>query len=154
MPVPKSLKQKKPYVKLDSFETRKQINQINLIKSDYSSLYNPIYNDLNGKDIFANCDTRTILRDLGLNQLDTNSNSPYLFGNVTCKHKFCGTHLFKHAPTSLKRHEQICHTRVKGVRLWKCSFYSECKFGISEDLLLTYNEWNMRKGNLKVFLSY
>jgi hypothetical protein len=48
--------------------------------------------------------------------------------------------------SAYRMHNQICHTKVKGVKVWKCPFYEICKFGVSNDLLKNYGEWNLISG--------
>jgi hypothetical protein len=50
----------------DDFVKRKEVKTIPFIECDLSSLYDPIYNDLSGKEILGNCDDKTILKKLGL----------------------------------------------------------------------------------------
>ena len=41
-----------------NFVTRKEINKIENNVCDLSSLYDPSYNDLSGKEILVNCDEK------------------------------------------------------------------------------------------------
>jgi hypothetical protein len=115
---------------IDDFVTRNELNKkIEYTECDFSSLYDPSFNDLSGKEILGNCDSKTILKKLGLKYTNFKPQS-----NISiCKHRLCSYNTYTRA--SLKRHMEICHTKIKGFRLWKCPHYNKCNFGISGDLL-------------------
>ena len=108
---------------IGNFIKRKELKTKEYTECDLSSLYDPSYNDLNGKEILGNCDDKAILKKLGLKY--TNAS--------LCKQPLCSYNTYRHA--SLKLHEEICHTKIKDFKLWKCPHYSKCNFGFSEDLL-------------------
>ncbi len=112
-----------------NFVTRKEINKIGNTECDLSSLYDPSYNDLSGKEIFGNCDEKPIMNKLGLRYINFNTHNFF----TIFKHRQCSYNTY--GLKSLKLHEEISHTKIEGFRLWKCPHYYKCKFGISEELL-------------------
>jgi hypothetical protein len=94
----------------DDFEKRKELKIIEHTEFDLSSLYDPSYNDLNGKAILGNCDDKTILKKLGLKYTNFKRQAMFI-----CKHRLCSYNSYRHA--SLKLHEEICHTKIKGFNL-------------------------------------
>jgi hypothetical protein len=86
----------------DDFAKRKEIKTIEYTECDLSSLYDPSYNDLSGKEILGNCDDKTILKKLGLKYTNFKPQSY----STMCKHRLCNYNTYRHA--SLKLHEEIC----------------------------------------------
>jgi hypothetical protein len=134
---------------IEPYPARKNPNNIEFIKSDHSILYDPRYNNLNSTEIIGQCDKKTIYKKLGFKKhFGQTTTSRHLQNPGTqefCNKWMC---LLPNATQHyLDYHNQICHTKVNGVKVWKCPHYEQCKFGISQDLLKTYEEWNSEQGN-------
>ena len=82
----------------------------------------------------CNCDSTNIMKKLGFrNSHVFETFKKFKHFRVICQHPLCTNNSY--TPAYLEIHNIICHTEVEGSKRWKCPFYEDCKFAISEDLL-------------------